>query len=175
MPPLSSSALYFHPTLSSCLSAVRFPLFVFASVADLAVATCSASVVSLALSLRCCSPCRCQERWAGRKPWQVSFCRAPSSPLPACPGMGAFHWWTHDVSVCFVVCLCAYVRVVAAAQSQNWPSRIGGGGSCPLTLFCRGRCSPHSPPLSLLTLGFVPLPCAYSWWYVLMICCVWIP
>lgn len=160
MPPLSSASLCFHPTLPSCLSAVRFP--------PLRLCRRFSRGCTLRFSsLRRCSPCRCQERWAGRKPWQVSFCRAPSSPLPACPGMGAFRWRTRDVSVCFVVCLCAYVRVAAAAaQSQNWPSRIRRWGSCP----------PHFVlPRPSFTSGFVPLPCAYSWWYVLMSCCVWIP
>lgn len=123
-----------------------------------------------------CGSSRWQERWVGRKPWQLSLCRAPSSPPPGCPGMGAVRWQTHNVSVCFVVVrVCVHISV-AATQSQNWPGQAQRG-TVPPTLVCGGQRSLQSPPLALLWFGVgsVSLHCAYSWWYVLTVCCVWIP
>lgn len=110
--PLLSS----HPTLSSSLSGNRFPLFLFSCVADLAVAACSVSAVSLPLSLPCCGSCR----WVGRKLWQFSLCRPPSFPfsLPARSWVPFTGRPTMPLCV-LLLCVCLYVSL-AAAQSQNW-------------------------------------------------------
>lgn len=161
---LSLSGIRFPPSPSSALSQIQLWLH---------------AAFQLGLSLPCCSSCRRQERWVGRKPWQLSLCRAPSSPPPARPGMGAVRWQTHNVSVCSVV-VCVHVSL-AAAQSQSWLAGPTQRGTVPtqslLTLVCGGRRSLHFPPLASLRFGVgsVSLPCAYSWWYVLMVCCVWIP
>lgn len=166
LPLLSSS-----PTLSSSLSGIRLPIFLCCCVADLAVAACSVSAVSLALSLPCCSCCRWQERRIGRKPWQLSLCRPPSYPfcLPAqswVPSTGRF-----TTPLC-VLLLCAYVFTLALLLLTHRTGRPNPEGYCPHTEaphvgLCRpASCRPRSDPHSAACISLEPILGGMSSWSV---------
>lgn len=121
----SSLLILYSPALSPVLGS---PLFLFCCVADLAVAVCSVSAVSLALSLPCCSSCW----WVGRKPWQFSLCRPPSFPF-SLPVRSWVPFTGRTTTPLCVLLLCVYVCTLALLLHNHRIGRPNPEGYSPRT------------------------------------------